>query len=362
MHSDISSLERVAAYGNGERVDRIPYSTGAGESMLPYYGISNREYLFSAELMADTAAMALRDFGGDGMGTSITARAFAEAAGSQLSYPEWGYSTIEKHLITDYRKFPARLPEISAVKSGRLPIILDALKLMQKKYGNEYSVGFSVPCPANCALGMMPVEQLARCMVKRPDLFHELMEFCLDAIIGCVKVFYEETGMSPGIFDVFAGKALCGNHYEEMVEPYIRKMVDRVRSITGETPGFGTCGSQQNIWDSLLDMGVTGMDIDHKDSLRLAREKLGEHVFLSGNIDPLTVFHGTPEEIESAVFTCLMEASDNPMGYNPNPGGAIYFGTPAENIRLMAGFIEKYGRDARKGELCPEVSKRIDRS
>ena len=156
MKQEMTSRERQEAYARGERVDRIPYSTGAGESILPYYGISDRDYLFSSEVTADVAFMCLRDFGGDGMGLSITARAFAEAAGSELEYPKQGYSHIVRHLIPDYRKFPAQLPEITVEKSGRLRTILDSLLLMQRRYGREYSVGYSVPCPGNCALGFMP--------------------------------------------------------------------------------------------------------------------------------------------------------------------------------------------------------------
>ena len=244
MKQEMTSRERQEAYARGERVDRIPYSTGAGESILPYYGISDRDYLFSSEVTADVAFMCLRDFGGDGMGLSITARAFAEAAGSELEYPKQGYSHIVRHLIPDYRKFPAQLPEITVEKSGRLRTILDSLLLMQRRYGREYSVGYSVPCPGNCALGLMPADQLLRCMVKRPDQYAELMEFCLDAMLKCVRVFYEESGLSPGIFDVFASRELCGRYYEQNAEPYIQKMVAGIESITGQTPGFGTCGSR----------------------------------------------------------------------------------------------------------------------
>lgn len=47
---EMTSLERVTAYRSGKAVDRLPYSMGLGETIVNYYGYTNKEYLFSSQI------------------------------------------------------------------------------------------------------------------------------------------------------------------------------------------------------------------------------------------------------------------------------------------------------------------------
>ena len=55
--------------------------------------------------------------------------------------------------------------------------------------------------------------------------------------------------------------------------------------------------------------------------------------------------------IESAV-DCLRKASDSKNGYTLAIGCQIPIGTPVENLDAYILAARKYGRGARKGELC----------
>ena len=46
---EMTPKERKIAYARGEEVDRIPTSLSAGETAPPLYGISIRDYYFSAD-------------------------------------------------------------------------------------------------------------------------------------------------------------------------------------------------------------------------------------------------------------------------------------------------------------------------
>ena len=129
---EMTSLERVTAYRSGKTVDRLPYSMGLGETIVNYYGYTNKEYLFSSKIMVDVESKILHEFGGDGMTFSINTRAFAEALGSKMRYVDRGYSTIEKYFL-DINPVD-NFESVDIYTAGRLSILLEAVKMAQERY------------------------------------------------------------------------------------------------------------------------------------------------------------------------------------------------------------------------------------
>ena len=71
---EMTPKERKIAYARGEEVDRIPTSLSAGETAPPLYGISIRDYYFSADAMVEVESRLAEDFQADGTGTSDAGR------------------------------------------------------------------------------------------------------------------------------------------------------------------------------------------------------------------------------------------------------------------------------------------------
>lgn len=346
----MTSLERIKAYNAGEIVDRLPYGMNLGESIVSYYGYTNKDYLFSSEIMADVEGKILEEFGGDGITFPINTRAFAEAVGSKMKYPEYGYSDVEQ-----YKLFSAEdvdyLEPVDPYKDGRLPIILEAVKRAQERYGKEQPISITVPCPANCALGIIRMERLVKYMVKETDKFCKIMDYCLDNILACAKVFYKETGVPIGTFEVMAAYQVTSlKQFQKYLKPYIRKMIEELKKLTGEVPSYGSCGSNSHIWEELISMGICSIGIDATDDIACAKEQIGDRVFISGNIDPVFLKEATPQEIGRSIHKCMEQAADSPKGFKLSLGGGpASFGTPIENIHAYAYYAREYGRGAKKG-------------
>ena len=358
MKSEMTSAERLTAYRAGECVDRIPYTTGLNESAVSFYGYNNIDYLFSSDVMVDVEHRIIDEFGGDNIGFSINTRAFAEAAGSRLEYRERGYSVIREHIVHGKEDIK-RLSPIDAKTAGRFPIILEALKKAQDLYGNETPVWFSIPCPANCALGVTDLKHLLYYMKKDPDSFRRILDYCLDGILNVVKVYYSETGITPGIFDVTASRQVMGRkHFENNIYPYIKKTVEGIKAITGRVPSFSSCGSNEHIWDLLLDLRIPSLGVDSTDSIVRAKEVVGEHIPISGNFESLYLLDRSGDEIEQAVRTLIKNASDSKNGYTLGIGGGpAAYGTTRPTMERFRDAVLKYGRGAQKGKVCLGVSR-----
>lgn len=350
---EMTSIERMKAYYAGEIVDRLPYGVNLGESVVSRYGYSNKDYLFSSEIMVDVEGKILQEFGGDGITFSINTRAFAEAMGSKMKYPDCGYSDVEVYRLSSVDEIDT-MESVNPYREGRLPVILEAVKCAQERYGKEQPIGITVPCPANCALGIIRMEDLLRCMIRNPDEFHRIMEYCLYNILECVKVFYQETGVSVGIFEVMAASQVIGlKQFQKYIGPYIQKMIIEIEKLTGTVPSYGSCGSNAHIWEELLSMGIRSVGIDATDDMAMAKEQIGGKAFISGNIDSVFLKEASPEKIRAGVYQCVLKASDSPCGYKLGLGGGpACFGTPIENIHAYVEAAREYGKDAQKGKNC----------
>lgn len=353
--NEMTSLERIMSYRAGKKVDRLPYTMGLGETIVTHYGYTNKEYLFSSEIMVDVERKSLNEFGGDGMNFSVNTRAFAEAAGSKMRYVDYGYSIIEEYILC--RKPVEELETIHVHQAGRLPIILEAIKMAQERYGKEQAIGFSVPCPMNCALGMISLERLLIFMMKRPETYLKIMDYCLEMILECVKVFYLETGIVPGIFEVNIAKGIVGSkQVNTYILPYIKKMVDGIKEITGKIPSYGSCGSNEYVWEWLLDIGIQSIGVDATDDIERAKQKIGNRAAISGNIDAMFLREASEKEIIQNVYTCIEKAADSENGYTLGMGGGpMAFGTPLENIRTLSKCAQTFGKGAQKGVICDGI-------
>ena len=133
---EMTPKERKIAYARGEEVDRIPTSLSAGETAPPLYGISIRDYYFSADAMVEVESRLAEDFQADNMGMGLGLRTLVEALGTKLEYPEHSVSYIEKPALETFDDLD-HMELINVEKDGRFPIIIEAFERLQEKYGKD---------------------------------------------------------------------------------------------------------------------------------------------------------------------------------------------------------------------------------
>ena len=132
---------------------------------------------------------------------------------------------------------------------------------------------------------------------------------------------------------------------------YIKQAVERMNKFQGST-GIHICGHTRDRWEEVIGTGVSGFWVDNCESLQELKECYGDKVAISGNVPPVDVLkNGTFEEIDQAIKKCIIEAGDNPRGYNLCPGCTTPIDTTKENMVAFMNAAAKYGRGARKGYM-----------
>jgi len=61
---------------------------------------------------------------------------------------------------------------------------------------------------------------------------------------------------------------------------------------------------------------------------------------------------GSIDDVIEAVKQSLLRGSDSPCGYTLSIGGPLPKGVPKENMEAYVYAARRYGRGAKKGQLC----------
>nr|WP_315098301.1 uroporphyrinogen decarboxylase family protein [uncultured Fretibacterium sp.] len=353
---EMSSRERLTAYGRGEVVDRIPCVLAGGESLPSLYGFTVHDYMFSVDAMVAVEGNLGLEFGADSMGMGLGMWSIVEALGTRMRYPENDIPIVVEPAFegTDWGKDDWRLRPIDIDRDGRFPLLMEAFRRLQNLYGDRWEISTGVASPLTVASGLIETETLLRGMVRDKERVHRLLRSITDCMVDCIAQLYGRLGISFGLSDPLSSGTLIGlKVFREFGKPYIAELVRALTELTGAAPGIHICGKTRDRWEDLLETGVSGLSVDNQESMEALKNACGDRVAISGNVPPVEVVRdGSPEDVMSAVRECIRQSGDSPRGFLLSPGCTLPVGTPRENITAFMNAASIYGRGAQKGRPC----------
>jgi uroporphyrinogen decarboxylase len=150
------------------------------------------------------------------------------------------------------------------------------------------------------------------------------------------------------LFDSWAG-ALAPDDYQEYVLPYVQAAITNFRAQLAErAPSalppvvyFGT--DMSGMLPLLRGTGADVIGLDWRIRLDDGWARLGHHVAVQGNLDPMAL-HGPWPEVERRARSILERAAGRP-GHIFNLGHGILTETPEENVRRLVAFVQGYPGD-----------------
>lgn len=341
---EMTPMERAAALAAGQAVDRLPFSPILGETAAHLIGATIPQYRHSAQVMVDVELAVYDMFGQDGAGTGPGYPGLAEAMGTKLKYPENNIPFVIEPAIKDWNEL-SRLEPVDPYHSGKLPLYLEALKMLKDKMGKVIPVGSCIGGPFSTAAFIRGTDSLLRDLRKDPEKVHRLLEIVTASALNYIDAVID-LGCGISIADpVASGTMISADNFREFVKPYMKTCADRVRERTGQGPMLHICGNSSRIWRDMLETGAATLSLDNVVSLADARAQVGSEVCLMGNVDPVSIVaRGTPEQIREAVRLCLLQAGDNPGGFVLATGCQIPLEAPAENILCFAEAARTLGK------------------
>jgi len=221
-----------------------------------------------------------------------------------------------------------------------LRYVLDAVRqIRQALAGSVPLIGFSgSPFTLACYMiegaGSDDFVHAKTMLYKRPDLMHRILEVTATAVIDYLNAQIEAGAQVVMIFDTWGGM-LSHAAFHEFSLAYMQRVVANLQREHGGrrvpsivfTKGGG-------IWlENIAAIGCDAVGLDWTIDIGEARNRVGNHVALQGNLDP-TVLLTSAEAVQSEAQR-IIERFGRGSGHVFNLGHGISQHTPPENVAAL---------------------------
>lgn len=191
------------------------------------------------------------------------------------------------------------LPDIN---NGRIKTAINTIEKAKKIITNK-PIYAGIIGPYSLAGRLMDMTELMMNCYDEPDLIHKLLRLCSDFITKII-IKYKNAGADGIIIAEPAAGLLSPTLCEEFSSNYIKDINSKVNDENFIFI-YHNCGNTLPLYQSIIDINADiyhfGNSIDIEKMLKL----MPEDKIIMGNIDPILIKNGTPEQIRKTVLELL---------------------------------------------------------
>jgi len=295
--------------------------------------ISLKDYLNSAELLASCQLEAWKRFGYDAVAVFADNSLEAEALGSKISYQDSAYPQIDNYClnsIRDWKKLTLPNPE----EDGRMPVILEACRILKEQVGDEAAIVGTVQGPMTLAGQLMGIEKLIYFVVDHPSEFCNLLNFTTQVTVIFGKALIDAGAHVIHIFDPSASCSVINRSvFINYILPHLKQAFKEYKDCADPICWLNITGQTEPILDLFPETGADLFNIDYLVPISVAMEKLPHHC-INGNIKPFNFISGDKMTIFREAIDLLTETHSR-GGFILSPGCEIPLESKASNIEAM---------------------------
>jgi uroporphyrinogen decarboxylase len=341
----MNSLERVRTVLAGGIPDRVPVCLHNFMLAAREAGVRMEDYRVNPEAIACAHLQAVEKYGHDCILVDTDTTMLAEAMGARSECAPNEPGRIVEPAIRSLDEVD-RLKVINPETDGRIPALLECVRLMSKQVGGEVAIrGNADQAAFDLACMVSGVEEFLMELVGQPDnpRIAQLLEVCYQSHLAVHRALAKAGAHFTSMGDSFAGPDVTSPRmFDRFARPYEERLV-RDLAADGIFVVIHICGDTSRILDMMAEYEPCGFELDYKTDACKAKRTAGEDHVLFGNIDPSGVLaNGTVEEVQEA--TRQLISTWKPGGrFILNSGCAIPPTAPPENIHALVETARKYG-------------------
>jgi [methyl-Co(III) methanol-specific corrinoid protein]:coenzyme M methyltransferase len=343
MKETMSPKERLLATLAHQPVDRIPVAqplhTGTIE-LMKSCGAFWPEVHSNAELMATLSYEAHRVIGFESVRVPFDINIEAEAMGCTLEYHAGRNKgldiqpPVKEPPMSETGDF-SRVKDPDPYKDGRMPVVLEAIKLLKKRVPDTLPVLSMVVGPFMVAGQVRGVDPFMRELMRKPAAALELIERARKV---CVRYAQAQVEAGADVVVIVDATASCDlispKQFDEFAKPFSRSITESLSVPTI----LHICGKNDLLLTRMAEV-APGISVDSMVDMANAKQTVGENTAMFGNINVNGVLlFGEPEEVKQAVIECIEKGTDaltTCCGIPPQ--------TSTINLQTMVETGKKYG-------------------
>jgi MtaA/CmuA family methyltransferase len=343
----MNGRERVFAFLDGHPVDHLPCMPLTMMFASDYLGAKYLDYATDYRVHVEGQIRVAEDFNFDHVSFGTDPASEAADCGAAVKYfPDQPPALDESNaLLADKRKLAKlRVPDPHA-SGSRMRNGLQAVALFKERVGEEKLVEAWVEGPIAEAADLRGINAMMLDVYDDPGFVGDLFAFVVEMELEWAKAHIEAGADLIAIGDA-AASLVNPQTYAEMVWPFEKRMVDAIHSM-GTRVRLHICGNTRLILENIGRLGCDIVDLDSLSPVSLAREKMGLHQVVMGNIDPVrTLRDGTPETIWQELAECHRQARDR---FVVGAGCEVPRDTRHENVRVLSDYARTHHPDSWRG-------------
>ncbi len=252
------------------------------------------------------------------------------AFGARIEYIKEGVPRCLDKIIRTYEDVKA-LKNPDLYKSERTLDRIKGAGLYQEILKGSVPVCGWIEGPLAEACDLAGVSEMLVHLLTDPDLSNLLMDKCMITAKEFAKAQIE------GGCDVMGvGDSICSQINREVYDTYVRErhreLVDYIHSLNCRVK-FHICGDITHLLPSLKDLNIDILDIDHKTDMDTAYSILGDKTIRCGNINPVDIQDGSPEDVFRMSTELIRKEKGRP--FILMAGCEITVNTPVNNLTAM---------------------------
>ena len=335
----MNGRERIFAMLEGRRVDSLPAMPITMMFAADQIGAKYFDYATDYRVQTEAQVRVAERFDLDYVSVISDPGCEASALGAALKFFSDQPPAVDEEnaLLKDKTKL-ARLEVPDPSQAVRMSNRAQAARLMKERVGNDKVVEGWIEGPCAEGADLRGINSLMLDFYDDPAFVRDLFGFIVEMELPFARYQVESGADLIGVGD--AAASLVGpKFYNEFVWPYEQKLVGALHS-EGIKTRLHICGNTRRILEGMGRLHCSMVDLDWLSPVSEAREKMGPHQILLGNLDPVRVLkEGTPESVYAAVEECHRQAGDH---FIVGPGCEVPRGTPPANLQALVSYAREH--------------------
>lgn len=344
--NNMNSKQRVDAVIRGEVPDRVPVCLHNFLPAVEEAGMRLEDYLTDPACAARAHLQAVEKYDYDCILIDLDTTMLAEAMGARRDATPGAPGHIAGPAIQDIFEI-GHLRVIDPLKDGRIPVLLEAVRIMARETGDTVSIRANADqCAFSLAGLLRGMEDFLMDLTDEEsgEAVHALLEACYRSHLAVHRALHEAGAHFTSLGDSSSGPDVVSpSMFARFARPYQERLVKDL-AADGIFTVIHVCGNTSSIVDQFAEYPWCGFELDYKTNAARAKATAGAAHVLFGNVDPSGVIgRGTAAQVRAAAEE-LIRAWKPGGRFILNAGCAIPPGTPPENIHALVQAARDFGQ------------------
>lgn len=336
----MNGYQRVMKALNFEPADRVAIIPELIQHNLEVAGLTHGAYSSDPHTMVQVILEGLKAYETDAVYVSSDNYLIVEAMGGKVKLPH-DDPPVLLHTAADCIEDAVTLEPLDVTR-GRIPVILEATRMLREKLGDEIFVKTCIDsAPFSAAAAILGPQEFMINLIDEPELCHEFLEICTESVIR-YGLAAAKAGAHGLAFGDSASVLINRSMYEEFALPYARRAISALKEKTGLPVFYHVCGNTKHILDLMVQTGADCIEIDSMVPMALAKEFAAGRCAVEGNVSTIEAFYqGTPEDVTREA-NAIIDLFGSRGGLILSSACEIPRHTARENVRALTDAARNY--------------------